>query len=169
MDPLLPKGISMQSYIERLIEVELTIKQSIDLPAPRGLPALLADWGVGPLSYEAVWIVAYDADKKIRTIAEVSRGTAHGARLSIPRLISEVMLAASDRFILIHNHPTGDVRATPADLDLTQMVLLAANSCGVFFEDHVIIGPPAKHCSLKSHHLYSPPDIVAFLAKEAAS
>ena len=85
--------------IERFIEVELAIKRSVNVPEPRDLPALLADWGFGLLTQEASWIIAYDADKKIRSIAEVSRGNYHSSRVSLPPLLSAVMLAATPRIV----------------------------------------------------------------------
>jgi hypothetical protein len=158
--------VTTKLHVERFIEVELAVKRLIERPNARAIPDLLEEWGFGKLSQEAAWVIAYDGDKNIRTIAEVARGSYHTSRVHIAPVLAAVTLAAADRFWLIHNHPSGDVRPTPADLELTYAVLQAANTCGLFLEDHVIVGPPKKHYSLKDHKLYVPPDISVWQAKE---
>lgn len=155
-------------HVERFIEVELAVKQVVDMPTARGIPALLDAWGFSRQTQESAWVIAYDAEKQIRTIAEVARGSYHQTRVHIAPLLSVVALAAADRFYLVHNHPSGNVTPTAHDLELTFTVLQAANACGFYFEDHIIIGPPSKSYSLKAHKLYTPPDITMVLAKEAS-
>jgi hypothetical protein len=128
------------------------------MASPRGLAELLVDWGFGRRTTESTWVVASGPDQRIRTIAEISRGGYHSSRVHIAPLLSAVFLAKADRFVLVHNHPSGDVRATPADLDLTQMVLLGSNVAGILLEDHVIVGPRGEFFSLKHEQLYEPPD-----------
>ena len=41
--------------------------------------------------------------------------------------------------ILMHNHPSGDPRPSPADLEMTQAIITAGKTFSITIHDHVII------------------------------
>jgi len=51
--------------------------------------------------------------------------------------------------ILAHNHPSGDVEPSKADIDVTKQIIEAAKPLGIAVHDHVIIGANA-HFSFKA-------------------
>ena len=117
---------------------------------------LLRRWGLATQTQESVWVIAYDAAMNIRTVVEVNKGTYATVGVHIPALFSAVLLAGSDRFMVAHNHPTGDVNPTAADIRTTQAIMAAANPLGLFFEDHHIVGPSGQHYSFSKHKLLVP-------------
>jgi DNA repair protein RadC len=54
--------------------------------------------------------------------------------------------------ILVHNHPSGDVTPSKADIDVTRQIIDAARPLGVEVHDHLIIGAK-EHCSFKAKGL----------------
>ena len=42
--------------------------------------------------------------------------------------------------IIVHNHPSGDPSPSPADLELTRVLLHSSRVMGIGLDDHVIIG-----------------------------
>ena len=56
------------------------------------------------------------------------------------------------RFILVHNHPSGDPNPSEADIVMTQKIQLAAEALGLTVHDHLIIGKSAE-LSFRASHL----------------
>ena len=80
-------------------------------------------------------------NSKFRVIAEETqqRGTINTVAIH-PR---EVMKAALDKgaaaMIMVHNHPTGIVMPSQADISVTRTIRDAAKNCGIELFDHIII------------------------------
>jgi DNA repair protein RadC len=56
--------------------------------------------------------------------------------------------------IMVHNHPSGDVTPSRADIEMTKQVRDAAKSIGIALHDHLVIGR-GKHSSFRSLGLLS--------------
>jgi DNA repair protein RadC len=50
---------------------------------------------------------------------------------------------------LVHNHPSGDVTPSKADIDMTRAVREAVKAVGIALHDHLVIGR-GRHASFKS-------------------
>lgn len=132
------------------------LRMEKEMPLASLLPVHLAEWGLSSQTQEALWVVAYDSIQQIRTVVEVARGDYHEMDVSIPAVLSVPLLAACDRFEIVHNHPSGDTAPTVLDVDLTRKVLSAANTCGLHFEDHYIIAPDGSYYSFFENGLLGP-------------
>ena len=51
--------------------------------------------------------------------------------------------------IIVHNHPTGHLRPSKADIDMTRHTKDALNTVDIILHDHIIVGG-AKTVSFKS-------------------
>jgi DNA repair protein RadC len=51
--------------------------------------------------------------------------------------------------IMVHNHPSGDVTPSRADIEMTKQVRDAAKAVGIALHDHLVIGR-GKHASFRS-------------------
>ena len=51
--------------------------------------------------------------------------------------------------IMVHNHPSGDVTPSRADIEMTKQVREAAKAVGIALHDHLVIGR-GKHASFKA-------------------
>ena len=102
---------------------------------------------------------------QVRSVIEVARGGYHKMDVPIPAIMSAVLVAGTDRFAIAHNHSTGDVTPTAADIDLTKKVMNAANVVGLFFEDHLIVGPNGEEFSMADKGILVPAKELKALAK----
>lgn len=133
-------------------EVHLAITR--ELPNAGNVEDILRSAGLGKLSQEVLWVIPYDSTMGVRAIIEVARGGYHNLVVPIPAILAPVFLAATDRFIVAHNHSSGALTPTLVDMDLTRKVMDAANTCGLYFEDHLILGPRAgQSYSMFDHNL----------------
>ena len=69
---------------------------------------------------------------------------------------------------MVHNHPSGDPDPTKTDMVLTSKIMDAANTNGLYFEDHVIITPSGGYTSMVDRGLLVPEPGLQVKAKEGA-
>jgi DNA repair protein RadC len=112
------------------------------LSAPLNTPAAvyLANSEMRSLRQEVVRVVLLDAQNCCITKVDVSTGTVDEA-IAYPReIFRPVIVHAAAGFVLVHNHPCGDPRPSPADIDLTNRIVKSACILALTFLDHVIVG-----------------------------
>lgn len=134
--------------------VHLTVER--ELPSAINIPTLLAESGFASETQEVMWVIPYDSIMQVRSVIEVARGGYHSMEVPVPAVLTAVLAAGTDRFVIAHNHSTGDVVPTTVDIDLTRKVMAAANTCGLFFEDHIIVGPSGEEFSMAENGILVP-------------
>jgi DNA repair protein RadC len=67
-------------------------------------------------------------------------------------VVKRALELGASSMILVHNHPSGDVNPSKADVDITHQIIDAARPLGIAVHDHLIIGAK-KHFSFKSKGL----------------
>lgn len=122
------------------------------------VPKMLQRWNLHLEPVECVWVIAYDANMTVKTVIEVGRGTHTRSEVHIPTVMAAVMTAGCERFMLAHNHPTNRLKPSKGDIDITRKIMAAANACGLFFEDHIILSPNQKWVSMTQRGIIEPAD-----------
>jgi len=70
-----------------------------------------------------------------------------------PRQVAKRALEiGASSLILVHNHPSGDVNPSKADIEMTKVIVSAVRTLGIEVHDHIIIGAK-KHFSFKAKGL----------------
>ncbi len=80
------------------------------------------------------------------------RGTVDHTPVYPREVVKRALEVGASSLILVHNHPSGDVNPSKADVDITHQVIAAARPLGIEVHDHLIIGSK-KHFSFKSKGL----------------
>lgn len=126
-------------------------------PSISEMPSALFDiGGLHDATQETLWVIPYDSIMRVRSVVEVARGGYHSMEIPIPTVLTAVVAAGTDRFAIAHNHSTGDVDPTEPDMDLTRKIMEAANACGLYFEDHLILGPNREVFSMAESGILIP-------------
>ncbi len=60
----------------------------------------------------------------------------------------EALKAGASKIIVAHNHPSGDLTPSKADIDTTARLRAASNLLGVQFLDHLILGKDSRFVSI---------------------
>jgi DNA repair protein RadC len=89
---------------------------------------------------EHLWVVLLKEDRELLGISEVAIGTSFKADFE-PREVMRVLLSVRDckKFLLVHNHPGGDHRPSPQDIEVTSRIKLLAEMFGIDMIDHIVI------------------------------
>lgn len=93
-------------------------------------------------------------DRKFGLLADEmqQKGTVDQAAVYPREVVKRALELGASGIILMHNHPTGDVNPSKADIDITKAVQNAAAALSITVHDHLIIGAKT-HFSFKSSGL----------------
>lgn len=95
---------------------------------------------LGKTDQESVWVVGYDSGNKEIFRGCIFLGGLNSAIVDLKILFKRVLVAGCASFILIHNHPSGELNPSFEDKTLTEKIKQAAQLLQVNFLDHIIIG-----------------------------
>ena len=80
-----------------------------------------------------------DTRSRVKGVAVVSIGTLSASLVHPREVFRAAIVAGAAGVILCHNHPSGDVTASPEDRDATRRLVQAGALLGIPVLDHVII------------------------------
>lgn len=91
---------------------------------------------------------------KLELIADErqQRGTVDHTPVYPREVVKRALELGASSLILVHNHPSGDVTPSKADIDITRQIIAAAAPLDIEIHDHVVVGAK-KHFSFKSKGL----------------
>mgnify|MGYP000945979957 CR=1 FL=1 len=84
----------------------------------------------------------------------VSVGDLSTSIAAIPNILKAGILSNAGSFLLLHNHPSGDVSPSREDIELTKKVIEAGKILGIPCMDHIVIGGGSgSYCSMREAQL----------------
>jgi DNA repair protein RadC len=91
------------------------------------------------LDHEEVWVLGLDGRNGLNSVQRVGQGGLHGCALMPRDVLRPAVRDASSAIVLVHNHPSGDSRPSPEDVEMTRVLGRACELVGVPLLDHVIV------------------------------
>lgn len=134
------KAISIVAALElgrRRKDADVFIKQKITGSKDAAdffLPML------GDLPHEEFWVLLLDRGNKILDSFMVSQGGISGTVIDVRLILKKALDKLASAMILAHNHPSGTMQASDADLKITRKIKSAAEIMDISVLDHIIIG-----------------------------
>jgi DNA repair protein RadC len=90
-------------------------------------------------SYEEFWIILLNRSNRIIRESRISEGSISGT-VADPRKIYKIAIdQGASNLILCHNHPSGNLQPSEADINLTQKMKKAGEMLDIQVLDHIII------------------------------
>ncbi len=84
--------------------------------------------------------VNLDTKSKILCFEVVAIGSVDTLYFRPMEAFRTTMMVNAHGAIVVHNHPSGDPKPSPEDVDLTKKLERITNDMGLKFHDHIIIG-----------------------------
>lgn len=105
---------------------------------------LIASWDQNNIElFEQFKIILLNRANRVLGIVNISSGGT-AATIADPKLIfGSALKAAAAAIVLAHNHPSGNLKASQADLDMTRKLKSGGMLLEVAVLDHLIITPTA--------------------------
>ncbi len=102
-----------------------------------------------------VFLVAFLNNKKVMTgFHQISSGGSNATIVEPAEVLRQAVLNQANSIILFHNHPSGNARASTADIQLTKRIADAGKLLGIPVDDHIIIAG-YEFVSLRSEGVFN--------------
>lgn len=115
---------------------------------------LYENWNKNTIElHETFKILLLNNSNKVKGIYEVSRGGITGTLVDIRILFAVILKSLSVGIILAHNHPSGKLKPSEADRQLTNKIKKASEFFDIKVLDHLIIVPSGEYYSFSDNGL----------------
>lgn len=94
---------------------------------------------IGELQHEEFWIIYLNNSNKVIQKNQLSKGGITGTLVDVRLVLKNALQVGATGLILAHNHPSGTLKPSEADKQITQKLKAAAQSLDIKVLDHVII------------------------------
>ncbi|MBF8150357.1 DNA repair protein RadC [Winogradskyella sp. F6397] len=94
---------------------------------------------IGDLPHEEFWILYLNNSNKIIQKKQLSKGGITGTLVDVRLVLKNALEVGATGLILCHNHPSGTLKPSQADKDITKKLKVAAQSLDISVLDHLII------------------------------
>ncbi|WP_117879416.1 RadC family protein [Aureibaculum luteum] len=94
---------------------------------------------IGELLHEEFWLLYLNNSNKIIYKNKLSSGGITGTLVDVRMLFKKALELSSVAIILSHNHPSGNLKPSKADIDLTKKIQEAGKTLDIKVLDHLII------------------------------
>jgi DNA repair protein RadC len=94
---------------------------------------------IGELIHEEFWVLYLNNSNKVIYKAQLSKGGITGTIVDVRILFKTALEHNATSVILTHNHPSGKLQASDADLAITKKLKFAGEQLDVKVLDHLII------------------------------
>jgi len=106
--------------------------------------------------YDREILCVVNMDSRLRPINFniVSVGTIDQSIAAIPNILKSGILSNAGSFLLLHNHPSGEVTPSRDDIQTTRKVIEAGKIMGIPCMDHIVVGGGnGNYCSMREAQL----------------
>lgn len=102
--------------------------------------------------YESVFVIMMNRRNNTCGYAKISQGGISGSVVDVRLILKYAIENLASGIILVHNHPSGNMLASPQDIQISKKLKEAANYMDISLFDSIIIGEDA-HYSLADEGL----------------
>jgi DNA repair protein RadC len=94
---------------------------------------------IGELPHEEFWIVYLNNSNKVISKTQLSKGGITGTVVDLRLVFKMALEYGATSIVLCHNHPSGSLKPSDADIQITQKLKRAGESLEIAILDHVIV------------------------------
>jgi DNA repair protein RadC len=144
---------------ENIAEIELVYKPSISnkpiISSPLDAYNVLIDfYPKDTLHLQEHFFVAYlNRFNRVLGVLHLSSGGITGTVADIRLIFGSALKAAASAIIISHNHPSGNLKISDRDRDVTKKIRDAGDMLDIKLMDHIIIGHEGQYLSFSDEGL----------------
>jgi DNA repair protein RadC len=91
------------------------------------------------LPHEEFWVLYLDRANQIIDKVKISQGGVSATVIDIRIILKQAIDKLATSLILVHNHPSGSLKPSQSDLDITQKAIKASKLFDIAVVDHLIV------------------------------
>lgn len=88
---------------------------------------------------EKMFLITLNQSNKIVSATCISQGGISGTVVDVRLILKYALEGLATSVILVHNHPSGNLRPSEKDISITKQVKAALDICDIRLLDHIII------------------------------
>ncbi len=142
--------MAMLEIFKRLSRIE-TIQDSGNTINPLKLVDFLR-FEIGFKEREEFYLILINGKGEIIKAESMYKGTSNYSPVAIDEILRRALLKKTKFVVVAHNHPSGNVNPSDADIKLTRAISEGCNHVGIKLLDHLIVGQSSFY-SFKSSGL----------------
>lgn len=140
------KGLGRVKSIQLKAMVEFAVRfskpstiQKKSITSPEDVATLLMN-ELKDEPQELIKTLILNTQNELMRIVTITKGSANSSYVEIKDIFKDAIKSNASRIILVHNHPSGQVSPSRADIELTNKVRHAGELLNIELLDHIIIG-----------------------------
>jgi DNA repair protein RadC len=98
---------------------------------------------------EVFYCLCLNTKNHLIKMVQVSVGSLNSSIVHPRELYKEAVRVSAASIIIVHNHPSGDITPSGADIQLTRRLARAGEVMGIELLDHIVMGGEGRHSSLR--------------------
>ena len=133
------KAIQIKATCEIAKRMQKPLDLSVVIKKPEDVASIVMD----ELRFEKkeiVKLLILNTKNVLQKIVDISIGKIDSAEIDIRKIMEEIVKTGMQKFILVHNHPSGNPYPSKKDIQVTKKLDMAAKILGLQLLDHIIIG-----------------------------
>lgn len=111
---------------------------------------VLEEYGLNSSADERMVLICLDVKNNVVGLHEVAHGSINGCGLRMADIYKRALLNNAFSVVIAHNHPSGDLKPSRADVDFTEEIIKAGNLLRINCLDHIIVSIDGYY-SLREH------------------
>ena len=105
--------------------------------------------------HEEFQVLFLNNGNRVLGISNVAKGGTNGVLVDVKIILQTALKVSATAIILSHNHPSGNMKVTEKDKEMTKLIKIGCEAVGIRLLDHVIMSEES-YCSFHDEHiLYS--------------
>lgn len=94
---------------------------------------------IGELPHEEFWVLYLNNANKVIAKNQLSKGGMTGTVVDVRIIFKSALESGAVAIVLCHNHPSGNLKPSEADKEITKKVKIAGKSLDINVLDHLIV------------------------------
>jgi DNA repair protein RadC len=136
-----------REVLHSALKIQYAVRDRSDaVDSPDEAYALVRDIENSPV--EKMIVLVMNSRNVVITREEIYSGSVNSSQVRIGEVLRPAVIRRAPALIAAHNHPSGDPRPSPDDLEVTRAIYDAGRLFDIQLLDHIIVGAGA-YTSLK--------------------
>lgn len=105
-------------------------------------PLMLVDYirfNIGFKEQEEFFLVLLNNKGKVIKAESMYKGTSDASTVAIDEVLRKALLLKTKYIVIAHNHPSGNINPSEADIKITNTIFSGCRHVGLVFLDHLIV------------------------------
>lgn len=135
-------------FVHLELKRDTWMKPTVKIHSPHDAIIFISNM-IENMSKEVLIAINLATDGTVINSSIVSVGTVNQSMIFVADIIRTAILSGGATLILLHNHPSGNIKPSNEDQEITKKIVVACNLMGLELLDHIIVGANGNFYSFK--------------------